>query len=200
MIFGDYAGLVHVLSSDGTPWNEDIFPYDTENQIWSSPASADIDNDGLMDFVIASKNKHLYGSTSAYGIGSHRHNAEIQQELSYIKKNIEFTFTPHILPMFRGILSTIYLNYKSKSNLNKIYNELRRYYMKDKFIKILKNKALSTNDVINTNNCQISVCKSKDKKKLIILSSIDNLIKGGAGQAVQNLNFIYNFKFNEGLK
>ena len=84
--------------------------------------------------------------------------------------------------------------------MNKIYNELRRYYMKDKFIKILKNKALSTNDVINTNNCQISVCKSKDKKKLIILSSIDNLIKGGAGQAVQNLNFIYNFKFNEGLK
>ena len=69
-----------------------------------------------------------------------------------------------------------------------------------KCIKILKNKALSTNDVINTNNCQISVCKSKDKRKLIILSSIDNLIKGGAGQAVQNLNFIYNFKFNEGLK
>ena len=146
------------------------------------------------------KNKNLYGSTSAYGIASHRHNAEIQQELSYVQKNIEFTFTPHILPMFRGILSTIYLNYKSKSNLNKIYNELRRYYMKDKFIKILKNKALSTNDVINTNNCQISVCKSKDKKKLIILSSIDNLIKGGAGQAVQNLNFIYNFRFNEGLK
>ena len=61
VVFGDYAGLVHVLSSDGTPWNEDIFPYDTGNQIWSSPASADIDNDGLMDFVIASKNKHLYG-------------------------------------------------------------------------------------------------------------------------------------------
>ena len=146
------------------------------------------------------KNKNLYGSTSAYGIGSHRHNAEIQQELSYIKKSIEFTFTPHILPMFRGILSTIYLNYKSKANLNKIYNELRRFYMNHKFIKILKNKALSTNDVINTNNCQISVCKSKDKKKLIILSSIDNLIKGGAGQAVQNLNLIFNFKLNEGLK
>ena len=61
VVFGDYAGLVHVLSSDGTPWNDDIFPYDTGNQIWSSPASADIDNDGLMDFVIASKNKHLYG-------------------------------------------------------------------------------------------------------------------------------------------
>ena len=61
IIFGDYAGLVHVLSADGTSWNEDLFPYDTGNQIWSSPASADIDNDGLLDFVIASKNKHLYG-------------------------------------------------------------------------------------------------------------------------------------------
>ena len=101
--------------------------------------------------------------------------------------------------MFRGILSTIYLNYQSKANLNKVYNELRRYYMKHKFIKILKNKAISTNYVINTNNCLISVCKSKDKKKLIILCCIDNLIKGGAGQAVQNLNRIYNFKYNEGL-
>ena len=60
VVFGDYAGFIHVLSADGTLWNEDLFPYDTGNQIWSSPASADIDNDGLIDFVIASKNKHLY--------------------------------------------------------------------------------------------------------------------------------------------
>jgi len=58
---------------------------------------------------------------------------------------------------------------------------------------------LSTNDVINTNKCIISVCKSKQKDKLIILSVIDNLIKGGSGQAVQNMNILYNFKENEGL-
>ena len=68
------------------------------------------------------------------------------------------------------------------------------------FVKILKpNTFLSTNDVINTNNCHISVCKSKYKDKVIILSVIDNLIKGGGGQAVQNMNICFGFKENEGL-
>ena len=69
------------------------------------------------------------------------------------------------------------------------------------FIKVAKkNTLISTNDVINTNKCLISVCESKDKKKFIILSAIDNLIKGGAGQAIQNLNILFNFKKNMGLK
>ena len=102
--------------------------------------------------------------------------------------------------MFRGILSTIYVDINSNSSLTKITNELAKYYKKDHFIKILKsNTFLSTNDVINTNYCQISVCNSKLKNKLIILSAIDNLIKGGAGQAVQNLNNYYNFNIKKGL-
>jgi len=69
------------------------------------------------------------------------------------------------------------------------------------FIKILKvDSLISTNDVINTNNCYISVCKTQYKNKIIILSAIDNLIKGGAGQGVQNMNILYNFKYSEGLK
>ena len=62
------------------------------------------------------------------------------------------------------------------------------------------NKLVSTNDVINTNNCYISICKTKNKNKLIILSAIDNLIKGGAGQAVQNMNIKFNFNQIEGLR
>ena len=62
-----------------------------------------------------------------------------------------------------------------------------------------KDKLLSTNDVINTNYCQISVCKTKYQNKLILLSVIDNLIKGGSGQAIQNMNDKFNFKENEGL-
>ena len=70
-----------------------------------------------------------------------------------------------------------------------------------KFVHILKNNSLiSTNDVINTNNCFISICKTKNKNKIIILSAIDNLIKGGAGQAVQNMNIRFNLNKNEGLK
>ena len=103
--------------------------------------------------------------------------------------------------MFRGILSTIYVDLKSKSNLSKIENELRKNYKKNYFIKILKqNTFLSTNDVINTNFCNISVCKTKFKNKIIILSAIDNLIKGGAGQAIQNMNIKFNFSESEALK
>ena len=88
-----------------------------------------------------------------------------------------------------------YLDLNKNVNRTKVISLLSKFYKNEKFVKISKsNTFISTNDVINTNNCQISVCKSKDKKKLIILSSIDNLIKGGAGQAVQNLNLIFNFE------
>ena len=146
-------------------------------------------------------NKNLYESLSAYGVGFHRHNSEIKQELElHSKHKVNFNFTPHLTPMFRGILSTIYVDLKYKSNISKIYNELIKNYKKNYFVKILKqNTFLSTNDVINTNFCHISVCKTKFKNKIIILSAIDNLIKGGAGQAVQNLNIYYNFNIKEGL-
>ena len=84
---------------------------------------------------------------------------------------------------------------------DKIEKILRRFHKKSKFVKILKNDSLiSTNDVINTNNCFISVCKTKYKNKIIILSALDNLIKGGAGQAIQNMNIKFGFKKDEGLK
>jgi N-acetyl-gamma-glutamyl-phosphate reductase len=132
------------------------------------------------------KDKNLYESLSAYGVGFHRHNSEIDQTLrKFTKKKFQFSFTPHLSPMFRGILSTIYVDLENNKS----------------FIKILKSGTLlSTNDVINTNNCYISVCKTKYRNKIIILSAIDNLIKGGAGQAVQNLNNKFNFPEKTGLK
>ena len=147
-------------------------------------------------------NKNLYESLSAYGVGGHRHNSEINQEIERVcKKKFEISFTPHLTPMFRGILSTIYVNIpKNKTPLG-IYNFLKSNYKSKSFIKFAKfNMPISTNDVINSNNCLISVCKSKYKDKLIIISAIDNLIKGGSGQAVQNMNIIYDFPENRGLK
>ena len=148
------------------------------------------------------KNKNLYESLKAYGVGFHRHNSEIEQELKkYTKDNINLTFTPHLSPMFRGILSTIYLELKPKFSIAKINHILKKYYESSKFIKIMKmNTYLSTNEVINTNNCFISVCETRYKNKIIILSVIDNLIKGGAGQAVQNMNIKFNFNIFNGLK
>ena len=147
------------------------------------------------------KNKNLYESLSAYEVGFHRHNSEIHQELQInTSTKINFIFTPHIIPMFRGILSTIYLDLKPGITLNNVQNVLKKFHKKNKFVKIMSpNSFLSTNDVMNSNYCFISVCKTKFKDKIIILSVIDNLIKGGAGQAVQNMNLKFGFKNNEGL-
>ena len=147
------------------------------------------------------KDKNLYESLSAYNVGFHRHNSEINQMLNkYTKKEINFTFTPHLTPMFRGILSTIYIDLENGITQSKIIKRLSVFYKKDNFINVLKADSLiSTNDVINTNNCLISVCKTKYKNKIIILSAIDNLTKGGAGQAIQNLNIKFGFPLKTSL-
>ena len=87
-------------------------------------------------------------------------------------------------------------------DIPKRYSEyFRKISQKNRFVKILKNNSfISTNDVINTNNCFISVCKTEYKNKIVILSAIDNLIKGGAGQAIQNMNLKFDFNEVEGLK
>ena len=103
--------------------------------------------------------------------------------------------------MFRGILSTIYVDLNKNMNISKIVKKLKNFYKQHIFIKILNsNSLISTNDVINSNNCTISICKTKYKDKIVILSAIDNLIKGGAGQAIQNFNIKFNFPLKTGLK
>ena len=147
------------------------------------------------------KDKNLYESLSAYGVGFHRHNSEIGQMLNkFTKKKLTFNFTPHLTPMFRGILSTIYIDLEKGITQKKIIKTLTDFYNKDDYVKILKPDSLiSTNDVINSNNCLISVCKPKYKNKIIIISAVDNLIKGGAGQAVQNLNLKFKFPLKTSL-
>ena len=145
------------------------------------------------------KKRNVFNSVTAYGVGSHRHMAEIDQEISRIsKKKVNISFTPHLIPMFRGILSTIYVETNYKYNAKKIYNFLKKYHKKNYFVKIKSfNSSLSTEDVMNTNFCSISICKSRKKNRVIIISAIDNLIKGASGQAVQNMNVA--FKFNESM-
>ena len=147
-------------------------------------------------------NKNLYESLRAYGVGYHRHNSEIEQEIKKVtNKKFNIIFTPHLAPMFKGILTTIYIEAYKKISIERINKNLNQYYKNKTFVKVLKtNSLISTNDVINTNNCYLSVCKTRVKNKFIILSAIDNLIKGGAGQAVQNMNIKFNFSESEGLK
>ena len=145
---------------------------------------------------------NLYSSTFAYNTKNHRHTAEIDQEFKrYSKKKVNYTFNPHILPTFRGILTSIYIEVKNNYSSSKLRKVLVDFYKKDKFVKIKSlNTELGTGNVIYTNNCEISVCETRIKNKLIIFSAIDNLIKGASGQAVQNMNLLYKFPETLGLK
>ena len=145
--------------------------------------------------------KHLFDSVRAYGVGAHRHMVEIDQELSkYSKNKINVFFTPHLIPMFRGILSTIYLETTNNNNARKIYELLKKYHKNNFFVKIAKyNSAIGTGDVMNTNFCKISVCEDRKNNRVIIISAIDNLIKGGSGQAVQNMNVAFKIRETTGL-
>ncbi len=146
--------------------------------------------------------KNLYSSTFAYSTKNHRHIYETEQQLfKYTKKKISFTFNPHLLPTFRGILSSIYVYGKKGSSANLIRNCLIKFYKKSKFIKILKlNSQIGSGSVLNTNNCEISICETRVKNKFIIFSTIDNLVKGASGQAIQNMNILFKFSEQQGLK
>ncbi len=147
------------------------------------------------------KHKNLYDSTYAYSTKNHRHIKEIDQEfLKISNKKIKFTFNPHLLPTFRGILSSIYVKPKKGVSAEKIRKTLIKFYKKSKFIKILKlNSQIGSGNVLGTNNCEISICETRLKNKLIVFSALDNLVKGASGQAVQNMNLLFNYKETSGL-
>ena len=146
--------------------------------------------------------KNLYHSIFAYNPKHHRHMCEIDQEFSKLMiKNIKYTFNPHLLPTFRGILSSIYIHGKGKTTAKILRNTLLKFYKKSKFIKILKlNSPLGSGNVLNTNNCEISICETKINNKFIIFSAIDNLVKGASGQAIQNMNLLFKLSETIGLK
>ena len=146
--------------------------------------------------------KNLYSSTYAYNIKNHRHICEIDQQIyKFTRKKINFSFNPYLLPTFRGILTSIYINVKKGKSIKILRNSLVKFYKNSKFIKILKlNSQIGSGNVLNTNNCEISICESRIKNKLIIFSAIDNLVKGASGQAIQNMNLIYKFPEHLGLK
>ncbi len=133
-----------------------------------------------------------------YGVGHHRHMPEINFHASqFSDKNLEIAFTPHLIPTFRGMLSTIYV--KPKASIDKIYEVLIKFYNNDQFIKVFKSQMINTEQVINTNNVNISINNSNLKNYFVISSTIDNLLKGAAGQAIQNFNIRFGYDEHLGL-
>lgn len=137
----------------------------------------------------------------AYKIGSHRHIPEIEQTLSEVgKEKITVTFTPHLIPVNRGILSTIYCNPKENLDIDFIYKTYLNYYKDECFVRVLPlGSSANIRNIKHSNYCDISIHIDERTNKIIILSAIDNMIKGAAGQAVQNMNICMGWNEKEGL-
>ena len=139
-------------------------------------------------------------SVKAYGIAHHRHTPEIEQELSKVAgKEIQVQFTPHLMPMKRGILATIYVDLKRDVTEDDLYAVYEKYYGDENFIRIRRGMC-ETRFVVGTNFCDISVRVDRRTHRAIITSCIDNMVKGAAGQAVQNMNVAFGLEETAGLK
>lgn len=136
-----------------------------------------------------------------YKIASHRHTPEIEQTLSDIaKKSVKVTFVPHLLPVNRGIVSTMYVNLKSDVSEADIYKIYDDFYKDEKFVRVLKSGEIaSLKNVKYSNYCDISLHLDGRTNRLIIVSAIDNMVKGAAGQAIQNMNIACGFNEDAGL-
>ena len=137
-----------------------------------------------------------------YNTNTHRHISEIKQELSKINldKKISFSFNPHILPNFRGMMSTIYCDLNKNVKKDNIIETLKNFDELNTFIKLIDtDDRLDFFSVQNTNFCKIKIFKHYNENKIILVSAIDNLIKGAAGQAVQCLNISENLDETKSL-
>ena len=138
-------------------------------------------------------NKRIKNNFMPYNFYNHRHFPEITQELNKAANNkVSIIFSPHILPIYRGILETIYVDLKSDLNHEDIIKIYKDFYKDEIFIKINESGFTNISDVINTNNVKISFHLG-EKNNLTIISAIDNLLKGAAGQAVQNMNIMFGY-------
>jgi len=139
---------------------------------------------------------------SAYGVATHRHSPEIQQEMEKLfGKKVNLSFTPHLLPINRGILTTIYLSFIDFMETKEVINLYNEFYKDCPFVRILpEGKYPQTKAVAGSNYCDIGIKSDKRTGRVIVISAIDNLVKGASGQAIQNMNLMMGFDEKEGLK
>ncbi len=134
----------------------------------------------------------------SYSVTSHKHFPEIDQEIKKVSQKISFTFVPNLLPIFCGLQSNIYID-RENVELNQIREVIDSYYHGEFFVKIKHETPPKLSEVQGTNNVIINIFEDYEKKKILIISCIDNLIKGASGQAIQNMNLMFGFKENESL-
>jgi len=138
----------------------------------------------------------------AYKVGSHRHTPEIEQELSLIAgTQVTLSFTPHLVPMNRGILTTIYGRLTGSVDTDSLHAVFAAFYRKEPFIRVLPvGQFPNVRNVRGSNFCDIGVHADGRTGRAVIVTAIDNLVKGASGQAVQNMNLMMGFEENAGLR
>jgi len=153
------------------------------------------------DVVLGSLFCEVNEGVKAYKIFDHRHLPEIDQELSLlIQKKVEVTFVPHLIPMDRGILSTLYARLTQKMKTEEVLNTLKEHYQGEPFVRIYpKGKLPNTKDVRGSNYVDIGLNVSESGERVVVVSAIDNVVKGASGQAVQNMNLMLGYPETLGL-
>jgi N-acetyl-gamma-glutamyl-phosphate reductase len=151
--------------------------------------------------LIGSLYCEVEGGFKAYKVANHRHTPEIEQELGLLAdRDIKISFTPHLLPLKRGILSTIYAKLAKDVNAEETEALYREFYRDEPFVRVCRAGHLpNLSSVVGSNFCDIGVTVDKRTGRLIIVSVIDNLIKGASGQAIQNMNLMSGFPEGTGL-
>ncbi|MEL7649050.1 MAG: N-acetyl-gamma-glutamyl-phosphate reductase [Sedimentibacter sp.] len=151
------------------------------------------------------KTDHLFceinENIKAYGVTDHRHTPEIEEQLSYAADaSVLINFTPHLVPMNRGILTTSYASLKKGVGYHEVRNAYEKYYKDETFIRILENDVFpQTKWVEGSNYVDINFKIDQRTNRIIIMGAMDNLVKGAAGQAVQNMNIMFGIKEETGL-
>ena len=136
---------------------------------------------------------------SAYSVFGHRHVGEIIEQLGIARKHL--TFTPHLLPIPRGILSTLYVQMKERTTAAEIETCFRSFYEGKPWVRVFATPNLpEIRFSLHTNYCDIGFCLDQDGRRLVLVSCLDNLLKGAAGQAVQNMNLMYDWAEEAGLE
>jgi N-acetyl-gamma-glutamyl-phosphate reductase len=140
--------------------------------------------------------------THAYGVGHHRHMAELDQEFSLAAgREVVATFTPHLMPMNRGILSTIYVRAVGRKSPEDLHAILLKFYANEPFVHVLPfGQTPQTRHIRGSNMTFIGVAKDRRPERAIIVSALDNLVKGASGQAVQNMNLVLGYPETMGLE
>lgn len=144
----------------------------------------------------------VHEGLKAYKVGQHRHTPEIEQEISQLAgQEVRVSFIPHLIPMDRGILSTLYAQATKKTDSKTLHALYERYYEKEPFVRIRPlGEFPDTREVRFTNYCDIALHYDERTGRVIVVSVIDNLTKGASGQAIQNMNLMMGFKETEGLE